>query len=296
MATRDGERYLAPAIDSVLAQTHGDLELLIVDDGSTDGTVAIAAEYANRDPARVRRVASPGGEGPCRARNRALADARGPLVCWLDQDDLWLPAKLERQVALMAARPELGLVYTHVEHFDSRTGDAIEAIDSRRDIEGDVLRELFTIGCFIGSLTAMFRREALDRRGGRLRDRDFSLGDDYYLWLTLALDWQVAVIPEVLARYRRHDGNESSRMAAALNVAAWRVGLLREFIAEFPQSRDRLGDARRAGLAWHSLLAFRTARDAGRRAEAARWALRALAYSPATVARTRLGSQPGAFA
>ena len=142
----------------------------------------------------------------------------------------------------------------------------------------------------------MFRREALDRRGGRLRDRDFSLGDDYYLWLTIALDWQVAVIPQVLARYRRHDHNESSRMTQAINVSAWRVRLLREFLAEFPQARQRLGGARRAGLAWHSLLAFQTARAAGRRAAAAGFLVQALAYSPSTVARTRLGNERGSFA
>jgi glycosyltransferase involved in cell wall biosynthesis len=293
MATYNGSRFLREAIDSVLGQTHEELELIVADDCSTDDTVAILEGYVRAEPDRVRLVRSPAREGPCRARNHALEIARGPLLCWLDQDDIWLPTKVEEQVRLMADRPEVGLVYSYFDAFDSDSGATVFSGDSRRDLEGDVLTDLFVMGCFIGSLTAMFRRAALERRHVRLRERDFSIGDDYYLWLTIALDWEVARIPHVLARYRRHANNESARMAAASNVAAWRLDLLREFLAEFPEARRRLGERRREGLAWHALLAMQFELAAGRRAAALRLAARAFAWSPSTVVRTRLGTRAG---
>ena len=104
----------------------------------------------------------------------------------------------------MRGRPEVGLVYSGYEAFDSETGETIPWRDRSSEAEGDVLVPLFVRGCFVASLTALFRREVLTRRGLRLRETDFSFGDDYFLWLALSLDWQVARIDEVLARYRRH--------------------------------------------------------------------------------------------
>jgi glycosyltransferase involved in cell wall biosynthesis len=291
MATYNGAQFLRPAIDSVLNQTYGALELIVVDDCSSDATVAIVEDYQRTDPDRIRLLRKTVREGPCRARNQALDLARGPLLCWLDQDDIWLPTKVAEQVGLMAARPEVGLVYTYFDAFDSAGGATIAWSDSRRDMEGDVLAELFVLGCFIGSLTVMFRHAALERRHVRLRERDFSLGDDYYLWLTIALDWQVARIPRVLARYRRHAGNESSRMTAQENTDAWRVNLLREFLDEFPEASARLGDRRGVGLAWHALRGAHFEVQARRPSRALLLALRAVGWSPGTVLRTRLGTR-----
>src|SRR5262249_32647277 len=141
----------------------------------------IVASYAHRMPDRVRFVSKSVREGPCRARNDALMLARGSLVGWIDHDDLWMPMKIEEQVAVLDTHPEIGLVYSYFDAFDSDSAQAIPWPDGRRDFEGDVLAELLLIGCFIGSITAVFRREALDRRGGQLRHSDFSIGDDYYL-------------------------------------------------------------------------------------------------------------------
>jgi hypothetical protein len=121
----------------------------------------------------------------------------------------------------------------------------------------------------------MFRREALDRRGGRLRDRDFSIGDDYYLWLTIALDWQVAAIPRVLALYRRHPGNESTRAASEVDFDRWRLGLIQEFLDEFPEARKRLGLRNRVALARQLLRPARLELEQGHVARASREALRA---------------------
>jgi glycosyltransferase involved in cell wall biosynthesis len=264
-ANYNGARHLAPAIRSVLDQSLANLELIVVDDRSTDGTAEIVAGYAEREPERVRAQLKQTTQGPCRARNDALSVARGELICWIDHDDVWLPTKVHEQVELLARKPDVGLVYTYFDAFDSDTGASIPWPDGRRDLEGDLLADLLVIGCFIGSITTMFRRQALDRRGGRLRERDFSIGDDYYLWLTIALDWRIERIPRVLARYRRHAANESARVESQIDFPRWRAEFVQEFLDEFPEARARLDRRTRISLALqrHQRLAVLTRKPLG---------------------------------
>lgn len=289
MASHNGAPFVAEAIDSVLGQSYGPLELVVVDDGSSDDTAEIVAAYAGRDAERVRLMRKDQCQGPCRARNDALRLVRGRLVCWMDQDDVWASSKVGEQVRLMEQRPEVGLVYSYFEAFDSDTGEAIPWPDARRDIEGDVLADLLLIGCFIGSITTMFRREALERRGGRLRERDFSLGDDYFLWLTIALDWQVARIPRVLATYRRHAANESTRIESTMDFERWRMGLLHEFFDQFPEAAARLGQRERVALAWQLIRAARLELLRGHVGQARRDRERAALLDPAILGRSWLG-------
>ena len=108
----NAERYLAEAIDSVLAQTHPRLELIVVDDGSTDGSGRIAESYG--DPVRCIRQEN---GGMAAARNRAIPEARGDYLAFLDADDRFPPDKLERQLAVFEGQPELDVVYGHVTEF-----------------------------------------------------------------------------------------------------------------------------------------------------------------------------------
>ncbi len=113
IVVRDGEPYLAEAIDSILSQTLVDWELLVVDDGSIDGTPDIVRSYAERTGSRIRLLAHPGRAnlGIAASRNLGIASARGRYVAFLDADDIWMPEKLAEQVAILDADPELGLVY-----------------------------------------------------------------------------------------------------------------------------------------------------------------------------------------
>lgn len=286
MAAYNGAEFIGETIESVLAQTYQPIELVVVDDASEDETPEIVASYAERHPGRVR--LEPGSErlGPCRRRNDAIDLSTGPLIAWLDQDDLWVPEKTEREVAVMQARPEVGLVYSGYEAFDSSTREALPWRDRASEAEGDVLIPLFVRGCFVAAPTALFRRAVLERRRLRLRETDFSFGDDYFLWLALSLDWQVARIDSVLARYRRHAANESARLSAT-NFHLLRIRLLKEFLAAFPEARARLGPWRRRGLATNFLKAsdfeFSVRRS---RLSAARCAARALALAPAYAIRS----------
>ena len=109
----NAERFLDEAIASVLAQTHSRWELLLVDDGSTDGSSAIARGWAEREPARVRYLEHPGhlNRGMSASRNLGLEHAQGEYLALLDADDVWLPEKLARQVAILEAHPDVGLLY-----------------------------------------------------------------------------------------------------------------------------------------------------------------------------------------
>jgi Glycosyl transferase family 2 len=290
MPTYNAAPFVAESIESVLAQTHQPIELLVVDDASEDETPAIVEDYARRYPDRVRFRRGAERLGPCRRRNDALDLARGSLIAWLDHDDLWAPEKTAKEVEVLQARPDVGLVYSGYEAFDSDTGETIPWRDRDSEAEGDVLVPLFVRGCFVGSLTALFRREVLTRRHLRLRETDFSFGDDYYLWLVLSLDWKVARIDEVLAYYRRHGGNESERLGET-NFHLLRIALLREFLEEFPEAVPRLGKWRRRGLAEHYLRAghYELARAPSRRGPGAASITRAVLQAPSHALR-RLSS------
>jgi teichuronic acid biosynthesis glycosyltransferase TuaG len=254
MPTYNAAQFVGESIESILAQTYEPIELLVVDDCSSDETPEIVDEYARRYPERIRFRRSTERAGPCRRRNDALDLARGTLIAWLDHDDLWVPEKTAREVDVLLTHPEVGLVYSGYEAFDSETRETVAWRDRDSEAEGDVLVPLFVRGCFIGSLTVLFRREVLTRRNLRLRETDFSFGDDYFLWLVLSLDWQVARIDEVLAYYRRHPENESLRLGET-NFHLRRIALLREFLAEYPEAQARLGEWRRRGFARHFLSA-----------------------------------------
>jgi teichuronic acid biosynthesis glycosyltransferase TuaG len=281
-STFNGDRFVAETIESVLVQSYPNVEHVLVDDGSTDGTPAILEDYAGRYPDRVRIVRFDEQAGPTRRRNDALEAARGSYLAWLDHDDLWLPTKLDRQVEVLEREPGVGFVFTQWELFDHSSGDVLERSAIAPD--GDTLGRLFVEGCFVASSTVVWRRDVMERRGLRFRERDFSWGDDHFLWLGLSLDARGELVDEVLTRLRRHGANESVRLAQD-NLYPRSIDLLDEFLHAFPEAVARVGGARRRGVARHQALAAIYELQRGRRARAAAYALRAAAHDPRGAAR-----------
>ena len=136
------------------------------------------------------------------------------------------------------------MCFTQYEEFDDETGET--TYRSQIDGEGEFLDRLFVTGCFVASSTALFRREAIARRARGFRDVDFSFGDDYFLWLTLLIDSRAVLVDDVLARLRRHSGNESARLGLD-NSELRALRLLEEFLEHMPIARVMLGEARRRG-------------------------------------------------
>ncbi len=252
----NAEAFVAETVESVRAQTHQDWELLVVDDGSTDRTVAVLESLAAVDPRiRVLRQANAGTQA---ARNLALARATGEWIALLDHDDVWLPHKLERQLELARQQPPADLVFSNYAHWNGRADLQPAFEDPRRLPEGDVLERL-SRHCLFGALTVIVRRSALVEAGGF--DVRFLRCGDWDLWLRLAEHGaRVRGTNEILARWRVWDGNLSRN----------RLSMRREevLVLEAALERSRAPDRRRMyGLALRSRrgdLLVREALDDGR--------------------------------
>jgi glycosyltransferase involved in cell wall biosynthesis len=195
----NAERYIRETIESALAQTYKNLEVVVGDDGSTDGTRAVVEELAARDP-RVKYF-SQKNAGQSAARNLAIAHARGTYVAFLDADDLFLPTKLEEQVGYLEAHPDCGACYCDINHFFD--GDPEHLYHFDIPSPSGMLFEQLLRANFINPLTVVLRKELLDRYGAF--EPTFRRVDEQYLWLKLS--WNGAKfchLPKALGRYRVH--------------------------------------------------------------------------------------------
>jgi len=218
MNVRNGALTLREAIDSVLAQTFNDWELIVWDDCSTDASANIISTY--RD-ARVRYFLSPDDAPLGKARRDALRQAKAEWIAFLDQDDLWLPGKLEKQLALADA--DTGLIYGRTVRFypSGRERDYDQAHEYKLLPEGDIFAQLFTRSCFIAMSSAMFRRSAIETTGG-IPD-EVRIIPDYYLYVAVARRYRARAVQEVICSYREHAGSMSHVVAVEMNREALRL-------------------------------------------------------------------------
>jgi glycosyltransferase involved in cell wall biosynthesis len=205
MNVRNGAAFLRDALNSVLAQTFQDWELVVWDDCSTDDSAKIVSEY--RDP-RVRCYLSPDDTPLGAARNAAIRKATGEWLAFLDQDDIWMPRKLEQQMALVGS--DTGIIYGRTVMFDAR--------GNRRDYdyghefsplpEGDIFTQLFSKACFIAMSSTVLRRLAVEELGG-IPD-SIQVVPDYYLYIAIARRYSARAVQQVVCRYRVHPGSMSN--------------------------------------------------------------------------------------
>ena len=202
MPAHDAADFIGEAIESVLAQTFTDWELVVVDDGSTDGTAEAVAAY---DDPRVRLLKTEHSGLPAVARNRGLAGSGSPCVAFLDADDLWRPSKLARQLTVLESRPEVGLVFTN---FEQLRAGALEPFSPSPGLTASGPEfERLAVGNYVANSSVVLRRDLLVRHG--LFDEDPRLRgtEDFELWLRLAPHTTFAYVDEPLLIYRLHDRN-----------------------------------------------------------------------------------------
>jgi glycosyltransferase involved in cell wall biosynthesis len=207
MAVYNGARYVRQAIDSILAQTFTDFELVIVDDGSTDETPQILASY--RDP-RIVRVENAENLGLTKSLNRGIRASRGELIARQDADDASMPKRLEKQVAYMDTHPTVGLVGSGSRWIDGQ-GALIREWRPLTD-PAEIQQTLLAAVPFLHG-TFMFRRDCLSDIGGGYGETK-PVAQDCDLLLRLSERWDVANLPDILYTHRRHSDTVTAKRGA----------------------------------------------------------------------------------
>jgi glycosyltransferase involved in cell wall biosynthesis len=266
---------IGATLRSVLAQTYPHVELLVIDDGSDDGT---ADEVESSFGTAVKLIRLSENQGRSAARNIGWAEARGGLVAFLDSDDLWAEDKLARQVPHFA-RADVALVHTRIavvdadgrplHHASAELARAFDAADAR-GYGYDGVTETW---CRIHTSTVVVRRGLLQVTGGF--DERLAQFEDWDLFWRIARQGTVVAIPETLVRYRRHPGNTPMRWA--LDAEPW-LYVMRKHLAALPASDAAPTDRR----ARHNLLLNVALGEywRGDRRASRRWMLRALRADP----------------
>ncbi|MDJ0589889.1 MAG: glycosyltransferase family A protein [Pleurocapsa sp. MO_226.B13] len=197
----NGDRYIGEAIESVLAQTYSDYEIIVVDDGSTDNTDRVIQQYAERV-----RYFSQTNQGVAASRNFGLSQAQGEYIAFLDQDDVFLPHKLASQVALLEQNPSLGIVNSGWQIVD-RHGNLKAAVEPWKQIPQLNLADLIVWKpVFLGAM--LFRRSWLERTEGF--DTSLEQTPDVDLTLRLAaMGCNAAWVKQTTVKYRQHEANAS---------------------------------------------------------------------------------------
>ena len=214
IAAYNGERYLAEAIESCLAQDYADFELLIVDDASTDSTPAVIARYAS-DP-RVRVVTHPHNRGIAAAYNSIVEHARGELIARLGHDDIALPDRLSRQVAIFDAHPDTGVVHGDAVTIDGG-GRVVGEWRSGEFDQAELVQMLVRRHNYLVDPTTMIHRRVYEQVGGY--DPAYPMCNDFDLWLRAAPRFRFRHCGTgPLIRYRRHGSNFSDESAREREV------------------------------------------------------------------------------
>jgi glycosyltransferase involved in cell wall biosynthesis len=285
----DAERFLDDAVRSVLAQTYSHWELVLVDDGSTDGSSALARAWAERHPERVRYVAHEGhaNRGMSVSRNLGVLHARGSVIALLDADDVYLPRKLEHQLSLLAARPEVGMVYGATQYWYGWTGAAEDLARDRTRRQGVASGVVLAPGALLPALVrdeartpctcgVLIRREAWDAVGG-FDERFRGMFEDQVFFYKILSRVPVLVDGECHDRYRQHP---ASHCRVERERGGW-------------DGEGRPADSHRAFVAWLSefVAGEGLARDPALRAalRRAKWPYRSVVH--AFVQRTTHGAR-----
>lgn len=204
LCTYNREKYLARAIDSVIAQTYRDWELIIVDDGSTDRTEELVKSYT--DP-RIRYEKLEKNRYYCYAANYGLKKCQGQYVAFQNSDDEWLPDKLDKQIQFMEAHPEAGACFTEIILIDNEGNDISEKCpdmmklyETHFDNQKDCIHYFLKYGDNVCHPTALIRKAVLDKVGGF--NLMYCQSADYDLWMRIIIKYPIYVLDKKLIRFR----------------------------------------------------------------------------------------------
>ncbi len=282
MPAYNAERFVEEAIDSVLSQKYANLEIIVLDDGSTDGTAGVVRAFGDR-VVYVRQE----NAGPARARNAAIGRSKGEMIAIIDSDDLWVPGKLAMQVDFFRDNPDVGLVFGDMECFNESGTVLRSAFEKlkfspgeRAGIVPNAFARLLRYNIVPGNV--LMRRTCFDKAGGY--DEELRRCEDWDLWIRIARLYPIGCIPEVMLRKRIHGRNLTGN-ARAMAVDGIRVQ--EKVLRRFPEDVSKAGvDLRRILAESHFGLGYldwdagdlRGARQSFGRSLRAVWTLRVALY------------------
>lgn len=219
--TYNNGQFIKEAIDSVLNQTYSEIEIIVVDDGSTDNTRKIVEKYKNRVKYLYKE-----NSGSASARNMGIRESSGELIAFLDSDDVWEDKKLEEQVRSLQNNQEAALIYCGKLWVDEEGKPIKHEFTQHEFPEGWIFEKLFEANYISSASCVVARKEAILQVGGFNESPVFRNAQDYELWLKIVARYRCLSIPKSLVRYRRHDGNVTKNteartrgVLAALNSA-----------------------------------------------------------------------------
>ncbi len=237
----NAEKFIQHTLESVLAQTYPEIEVIVVDDGSHDRTAEIVTSFAKQD-SRIQ-LFKQANAGVAAARNFAIAQSTGKYIAPIDADDIWYPEKLEKQVrCIEAAGESVGLVYAWSVYLNAE-GDIVgwyTADQFNQPPEGDVFTTLLYFNFLDNASTPLFRRSCIDQVGGyncSFKAKGAQGCEDWDIYLRIAAAHQVRVVPEYLIGYRQYLGS----MATNCSTMAKSYLLMMEDVQQrHPNLPDRL--------------------------------------------------------
>ncbi|MGB2890207.1 MAG: glycosyltransferase [Candidatus Acidiferrales bacterium] len=221
--TYNSAAFLEEAIQSVLGQTYSDFEVVVVDDGSTDGTEYVVRSFGDRVS-----YLKQDNRGVSAARNHGIQKSQGNYVAFLDSDDFWLPGKLAEQIPLLDRDAELGLVYSDWRVTSEKGVLEPSYLSNLAPASGYVFDELVRSGFILTSGTVV-RRSCLDDVGDF--DETLSIAQDYDLWLRICYRWKIALVNKPLVIKRSWDGSLSSNLP---KTAAERIVSFEKALKNYP--------------------------------------------------------------
>lgn len=197
------------AMDSVKSQTHRPIELIVVDDGSSDNSVKIIKEWMNEnrmDEFSCQLICQE-NKGGNAARNSGILIAQAEYIAFLDSDDLWHRNKLEKQLKVLSSAERIGAVYCGLQHIEAENGKVIEKVD-REYIQGDIYSRMLIKDETAPTSTYMIKKVVFDEVG--MFDLELEARQDWDMWIRVASKYQITAVPEVLVDYRHHSGTRTA--------------------------------------------------------------------------------------
>lgn len=201
-ATYNMGKYLPFAIESALNQTYRNIEVIVIDDGSTDNTREVVESYW-KDP-RIRYIHQE-NKGVANAKNRGIQESRGEFIAFLDADDVWKPNKLDKQLKLFNKSEKIGVVYSDVEYIDEN-GNIIKREPYKKYYSGTITKQLF-IDNFVNFSSAVVKRKCFVLCG--MFDETLPISVDWDLWLRISTEYEFAFLNERTFYYRIWSGQMS---------------------------------------------------------------------------------------